>query len=171
MTTDRDFKRLVRARMAETGENYTTARAAMLSQRQEAQRYHDRTLRSFMREGRLVSIPAKRRARVIVLLELLGHFEASRDYTEREVCDILRPIHDDVAYLRRELVDYGFMTRSASIYRVAEELPQARGNVRSELPDDVEHRFAAAPRRALAAGRAASPGDAASPGGAPAPGA
>lgn len=158
MTTDRDFKKLVRARMAETGENYTTARAALLSQREEAQRYYDRTLRSFMREGRLVSIPAKRRARVIILLELLGHFETGRDYTEREVCDILRPIHDDVAYLRRELVDYGFMTRSDSIYRVAEELPQAQGNVLSELPDDVEHRFAAASRRTAASGHAPVPG-------------
>ena len=152
MTTDHDFKRLVRARMAETGENYTTARAAMLAQREEAQRYYDRTLRSFMREGRLVTIPAKRRARVIILLELLGRFETDRDYTEREVGEILRPIHDDVAYLRRELVDYGFMTRSDSIYRVAQELPRAQGNIAGELPDDVEHRFATAPGRTAATG-------------------
>ncbi|MDO5065509.1 MAG: DUF2087 domain-containing protein [Actinomyces bowdenii] len=147
MTTDHDFKRLVRARMATTGENYTTARAQMLSQRQEAERFHRRTLRSFMREGRLVSIPAKRRARVVILLELLSRFETGRDYTEAEVGDILRPVHDDVAYLRRELVDYGFMTRSSSVYRVAEELPQAQGNVISELPHDIERRFAVAARK------------------------
>jgi len=33
MTKRADFKRLVRQRMKETGENYTTARAAMVSNR------------------------------------------------------------------------------------------------------------------------------------------
>lgn len=36
MTRDKDFKRLVRARMSATGERYTTARAALLRQGREA---------------------------------------------------------------------------------------------------------------------------------------
>lgn len=35
MTRDADLKRLVRARMASTGENYTTARAALLRQKED----------------------------------------------------------------------------------------------------------------------------------------
>lgn len=153
MTTDRDFKNLVRARMIETGEPYTAARAALLEHRDEAQRFHDRTVRSFLRDGRLVSVPARRRARVVILLELLGLFEAGRAYPEREVNDILRPVHEDVAYLRRELVDYGFLARANGVYRVAEALPEAHGNVAGELPEDVDARFARAVR---GAGRSAS---------------
>lgn len=147
MTTDRDFKNLVHARMNGTGETYTAARAAQLAEHDEAQRFHDRTVRAFLRDGRLVSVPARRRARVVILLELLGLFEPGRDYPEREVNEILRPVHEDVAYLRRELVDYGFLTRSRSVYRVADELPEVRGNVASEVPGDLERRFANASRR------------------------
>lgn len=147
MTTDRDFKNLVRARMIGTGETYTAARAALLAEHDEAQRFHDRTVRAFLRDGRLVSVPARRRARVVILLELLGLFEPGRDYPEREVNEILRPVHEDVAYLRREFVDYGFLTRSRSVYRVADELPEVRGNVASEVPGDLERRFANASRR------------------------
>lgn len=146
MTTDRDFKNLVRARMIETGETYTAARAALRSEHEEAERFRDRIVRAFLREGRLVTIPARRRARVVILLELLALFEPGRDYSEREVNGILRPVHEDVAYLRRELVDYGFLTREHSVYRLAEVLPEAGGNVAEELPDDVARRFARASR-------------------------
>ncbi|MEZ5085724.1 MAG: metalloregulator ArsR/SmtB family transcription factor, partial [Tessaracoccus sp.] len=54
-----------------------------------------RTLRIFFDGERLRSIPTKRKARVAVLVELLRRFEAGRDYTEREVGDILGRAHDD----------------------------------------------------------------------------
>lgn len=144
MTTDRGFKDLVRARMVETGENYTTARATLLADREAAERFAAKTLRTFVHEGRLTAIPVKRRARVIVLLELLHLFQPDREYTEVEVNATLRPVHDDVALLRRELVDYGFMTRAAGVYRVAECFPDHGHTVAPEIPSDAERRFRAA---------------------------
>lgn len=152
MTLDRDFKKLVRARMLDTGENYTTARAALVNQSEEVERFRAKTLRSFFRAGRLVSVPAKRRARVVVLLELLDLFEAGRAYPERELNDLLREVHEDVAYLRRELVDYGFLTRQASVYRVAEECPTPGHTVAGELPRDIAQRFARVTRATPGAG-------------------
>lgn len=146
MTSDRDFKKLVRARMVETGENYTSARAALVADRAAAQRFYDRTLQAFFRDGRLVAIPAKRRARVVVLLELLRLFEPAKDYPERQVNEILRDVHEDVAYLRRELVDYGLMRRTNAIYRLAELAPEPGHTVVGELPADMGSRFADATR-------------------------
>ena len=60
-------------------------------------------MRTFFDGERLRSIPAKRKARVAVLLELLRRFEPGRRYAEREVNDILRHAHPDVALLRRDL--------------------------------------------------------------------
>lgn len=134
VTSDRDFKLLVRARMATTGENYTTARTALLAARQEAERFRDKTLRSFLSDGRLVAIPVKRRARVVVLLKLLPLFEPGRDYPEKQVNEILGAVHDDFAYLRRELIDYGFMVRDAGIYRVTEQFPEHGHAVAPEIP-------------------------------------
>ena len=97
-----------------------------------------KVLRDFFVDGRLKQIPAQRKKRVVVLQHLLERFQPDRDYPEREVNDLLRPAHDDVATLRRELVDYGFMTRHAGLYRVAASLPPRGPTVRQEIPGD-EH--------------------------------
>ena len=95
---------------------------------------HERTVRTFFDGERLRSIPAKRKARVSVLLELLRRFEAGRDYSEPEVNAILREAHDDVATLRRELIDYRYLTRSEGTYRVADAPPERHPNEAQEAP-------------------------------------
>jgi DNA-binding transcriptional ArsR family regulator len=97
-----------------------------------------KVIRDFFAGERLKQIPAQRKKRVPVLQHLMRRFVPGRDYPEREVNDLLRPAHDDVATLRRELVDYGFMTRQNGVYRVA-ETPPARGpTVAQEIVGD-EH--------------------------------
>ena len=95
-------------------------------------------VRDFFVDGRLKQIPAQRKKRVVVLQHLLTRFAADRSYPEREVNDLLRPAHDDVATLRRELVDYGFMTRQGGVYRVAAALPLRGPTVAQEIVGD-EH--------------------------------
>ena len=95
-------------------------------------------LRAFFDGARLRHLPAARKKRVIVLRRLLERFEAGRAYPEAEVNDLLRLAHDDVASLRRELVDYGFMTRERGIYRLASELPARGATVRQEVGNEVE---------------------------------
>ena len=93
----------------------------------------DAVLRAFFDGPRLRQIPASRKKRVIVLRRLLERFEPDRGYPEKEVNELLREAHDDVATLRRELVDYGFMVRDRGIYRVATELPARGPTVRQEV--------------------------------------
>jgi hypothetical protein len=73
-------------------------------------------LRAFLRDGRLSAIPAARRKRLAVLDLLAGRFEIGVRYPERQVNDLLRPAHPDVAALRRYLVDEGFLTRDRGVY-------------------------------------------------------
>jgi len=75
-----------------------------------------RVLRTFFRGSRLTAIPAQRSKRVVVLNHIVQDFEPGNRYKEAEVNDILRRHHDDVASLRRYLVDEGLMTRAAGIY-------------------------------------------------------
>ena len=49
---------------------------------------------------------------------------------------LLREAHDDVATLRRELVDYGFMVRDRGIYRIATELPARGSTVAQEVGNE-----------------------------------
>jgi hypothetical protein len=93
-------------------------------------------LRDFFDGERLKQIPAQRKKRVIVLQELVRRFEPSRDYSEREVSEILKRAHEDFATLRRELIDYGYMTREGGVYRVARALPQRSTQVGQEITGD-----------------------------------
>jgi hypothetical protein len=118
-----------------------------------AERERARVLRDFFDGERLKQIPAQRKKRVIILEHLLTRFEPGRDYPERAVNDLLRSAHDDVATLRRELVDYGFLNRERGVYRVAAALPPRGPTVAQEVrPDEhdwLRELVASATERAL----------------------
>lgn len=85
-------------------------------------------LRNFLdANGKLTAFPAKRKMKAYCLFYLAGKFEAGREYTEREVNELLLDWHTfaDPATLRRELYDYGFLDRSrdGKVYRLAEKQP------------------------------------------------
>ena len=80
--------------------------------------FEAKVLRSFFRDGRLVSIPAQDRKKRVVLRHLLERcFPDDRAYPEKEVNQRLALFHPDVAALRRYLVDFGLMTRASGEYR------------------------------------------------------
>lgn len=96
--------------------------------------FHAKTVRTFFDGERLKQIPAKRRARVAVLVELLKRFEPGVRYSEPEVNALLRTAHDDVALLRRELVDYRYLKREFGYYWVTDEVPERSANEAQEVP-------------------------------------
>jgi hypothetical protein len=75
-----------------------------------------RILRRYVRGGRLTQIPAQRARRRVVLDRLAQEFDVGSRYSERQVNAILRRFHEDVASLRRFLVDEGFLDRAAGEY-------------------------------------------------------
>jgi hypothetical protein len=78
----------------------------------------EKVIRAFVRDGRLVSIPAKPSKRDVLLPWLLDEcFPEDRDYEEKEVNQRLALLYPDVSALRRYLIDAGLMTRDAGIYR------------------------------------------------------
>jgi len=88
----------------------------MLTHQVEEDAYRQRVLDTFLRQGRLVSIPAQHKKRQIILARLAEEFEPDRKYTEREVNQILVEFHDDVASLRRGLIEHKLMQRENGIY-------------------------------------------------------
>ncbi|MFW0185460.1 DUF2087 domain-containing protein [Rothia sp. CCM 9418] len=121
MTAQRNFKSQVRARMQQTGVNYTTARMELLKEyeerqqnaRREAYQEHQTIVSRFFKDGAMTVMPSKRRTRAHILLYLVNYFQAGRTYTEQEVNRILYQLWPDFAYLRRELIDYGYLERNA----------------------------------------------------------
>ncbi|QSR28989.1 hypothetical protein CFI00_00410 [Nocardioides sp. S5] len=141
MTRDSDFKDVVRARMAETGEGYAAARAALEGTRsprrevyEAARAEQERLVGRLFADGRIARVPAKRKVRAAVLLEVVRRFERGRVYSEREVNDVLLGVHEDFAYLRRELVNYRYLEREDGRYRTAAQAPERAAVERQEIP-------------------------------------
>jgi excisionase family DNA binding protein len=74
------------------------------------------TERAFFKKGKLVSMPAQHKKRVYVLERVVEEFEPQTVYPEAEVNRILGQFFEDVAWLRRELIDERMMVRSYGKY-------------------------------------------------------
>lgn len=73
--------------------------------------------------GRLLSIPAQHKKRIVVLRWLVEDFQPGRRYREAEVNRVISRRHPDFATLRRYLVDEELMQRRRGIYWRTGSLP------------------------------------------------
>ncbi len=73
-------------------------------------------LRTFLSGGRLVSVPAQRAKRRIVLEHVVSVFEVGRRYPERDVDALIRAFYDDYALIRRALIDEDLLGRDHNVY-------------------------------------------------------
>jgi hypothetical protein len=73
-------------------------------------------LRNYFDGERLKEIPSNQKKKQVILTWLVSQFEVGREYTEREVNEIIKRHHPDFAELRRALVDYHYMQRENGVY-------------------------------------------------------
>ncbi|MET1247742.1 MULTISPECIES: metalloregulator ArsR/SmtB family transcription factor [Sporolactobacillus] len=69
-------------------------------------------------DGKLKTIPAQRKKRLVVLSHLVKGLEFGKIYSEKEISDYLRSYHPDYATLRRELIIHQFMYRKDGQYEL-----------------------------------------------------
>jgi ArsR family transcriptional regulator len=82
----------------------------------EEDAYRQKVLRNFFKRGQLVQIPAQHKKQLIILEKLAAEFEPDQRYTEKQVNQILLEFHEDVASLRRMMIDHKLMAREKGIY-------------------------------------------------------
>jgi hypothetical protein len=81
-----------------------------------------KVLRGYLEDGRLTTIPAQEKKRLVILRWLRDQvFTEDREYPEKEVNQRLAVFHPDVASLRRGIVDSGLASRAAGLYRRTED--------------------------------------------------
>jgi len=81
------------------------------------EKYKKEVISNFFKYGRLTQIPTQRKKREIVLAQILEQFDLDREYTEKEVNEIILRYHEDFCTIRREMIAFGMMTRDHEIYR------------------------------------------------------
>ena len=74
-------------------------------------------LARFFRGDRLETMPRRAKDRAALLQYVASRFERDREYPEPEVNSELMAVADDVASLRRYLIDAGLLTRDRGVYR------------------------------------------------------
>lgn len=80
----------------------------------------DKVLKAYFREGKCIRMPVQNKKRWIVYQEVISLFEPNREYSEKELNEIICTIHDDYCLIRRELVEEGVLSRKDGIYRLVD---------------------------------------------------
>lgn len=94
-----------------------------LDARVKVDAYTSKVLQTFFKHGRLKQIPAQKKKQRIILEHIVQEFEPGRSYGELEVNRILVDFNDDVAWMRRAMIEFKLMTRKQSTYRRVEDAP------------------------------------------------
>ena len=76
----------------------------------------DPSLRVFMQDGQIATMPARMSRRRMLLDVIAQAFEPGVRYPERVVDQFLKRLHSDHAALRRYLVDEDFLDRAGGEY-------------------------------------------------------
>ncbi|ANF96641.1 metalloregulator ArsR/SmtB family transcription factor [Paenibacillus bovis] len=76
-------------------------------------------IRNFIgKDGRLKSIPAQLKKKLIVLEHLVSQLEPGRKYEEKEINEFIKSFHEDFATIRREFIMHQFMSREDQVYEL-----------------------------------------------------
>jgi hypothetical protein len=79
--------------------------------------YDRKVLKDFLRrDGTLKALPAQEKKLLAVVRHLVKEFERARQYTEKQVNEIIAPFHPDTASLRRAMIDFKLMARASGKY-------------------------------------------------------
>ena len=76
----------------------------------------ERVLRTWVKNGRIVEIPAQEKKKQVLIRWVAGQIDPDRRWTEREFSEWLKQFNEDYAFLRRYLVDNHYMARENGIY-------------------------------------------------------
>jgi hypothetical protein len=76
----------------------------------------ERILRNWVKNGRLLEIPAQEKKKQIVIRWLAEQLDAQKRWPEREFNQLLVQYNEDFATLRRYLVESGYVARENGIY-------------------------------------------------------
>mgnify|MGYP006278185477 CR=1 FL=1 len=66
----------------------------------------------FEDDGSLSIFPSKEKRKIIVLQHIIKEFEPNKEYSEKEVNQVIAKFYDDYVTIRRYMIEYGFMNRS-----------------------------------------------------------
>lgn len=74
---------------------------------------HEQFVHKYFSDGVLTKFPQKEKQRLVILREISNHLQKDYHYDEQELNQLLNGFYEDYILIRRYLVDYGFLDRTA----------------------------------------------------------
>ncbi len=81
-----------------------------------------KVMQVYVVDGRLKQIPTQLKKVEVIIRWLAKRFEPGVMYTEKQVNEIIKPVHEDYATLRRELIDMHYLDRKSGVYWMIEHV-------------------------------------------------
>ena len=85
-------------------------------QQKREEQYRQKVIKAFFDYGKLRSIPVQRKKKLICYEKIAELFEIGRVYEEKEVNEIITPIHEDYCTIRRDMISEGIFRREGTKY-------------------------------------------------------
>lgn len=92
--------------------------------KEERENFTAKTKKAFVKDGKIVVLPAQLKKRVVLWLEIAKEFEKGKSYTETEVSDVIRSHIDDYCTARREMVMLRILNRNEGVYCLSDEVAE-----------------------------------------------
>ncbi len=108
---------LDRALMEETLFSVAAAEAEENDEEQKREKeYRQKVIDAFFEYGRLRAIPVQRKKKLICYELIAERFVPGRVYSEKELDEIILPIHEDYCTIRRDMIGEGILRRDGNTY-------------------------------------------------------
>ncbi len=85
-------------------------------QQKREEQYRRKVISAFFEYGKLRSIPVQRKKKLICYEQIAALFEPGKVYEEKEVNEIILPVHEDYCTIRRDMISEGIFRREGSRY-------------------------------------------------------
>ena len=85
-------------------------------QQKREEAYRRKVISAFFEYGKLRSIPVQRKKKLICYEQIAARFEIGKVYEEKEVNEIILPVHEDYCTIRRDMISEGIFRREGSRY-------------------------------------------------------
>ena len=85
-------------------------------QQKREEEYRRKVIDSFFEYRKLRSIPVQRKKKLICYEVIAGYFVPGKVYSEKELNEIIAPIHEDYCTIRRDMISEGIFKRNGSEY-------------------------------------------------------
>ena len=85
-------------------------------QQKREEAYRRKVISAFFEYGKLRSIPVQRKKKLICYEQIAARFEIGKVYEEKEVNEIILPVHGDYCTIRRDMISEGIFRREGSRY-------------------------------------------------------